>query len=55
MHVSQFSNERLLQSQTRITPLASLDLHLMNVDQGPISLLSHASQWAMGPVPQENP
>ena len=54
MHVSKFSNERLLQSQKRINPLASLGPHLMTVDQGPLSLLSHGSQRALGPVPQEN-
>ena len=55
MHVSRFSTERLLHSKTRITPLAPLGPHLMNVDQGPLSLFSHGTQWAMGPFPQENP
>ena len=53
MHVPKFSNDRIGQSQMKITPLAFLGLHLNIIDHGPLSLFSHGIQCAMGSVPQK--
>ena len=55
MHVPWFSNERLGQSQMKISLLAFLGIDLRTAHHRLLSLFSHGSQSAISYIPQENP